>query len=239
MELTVLGKYGPFPPAGGRTSGYLLKIGGKKILLDCGEGVFSALRAFLSPEDLDFVVLSHFHYDHACDLGVLHYYLENRGRRGTVGKPVLFCPSDDSPFARSLSALSTFRAVAVTDGFSCEEEGISFSFFRMRHPVPTFGVRICSGGQTFAYSGDTNVTDTLIPLLEGASFALLDGAFLPRDKGENKPHMSVDDCGRLARKCAVKSVISHFISDYDEAEVLAEIKRQGCIPAEEGKTYRV
>ena len=98
MELTVLGKYGPFPPAGGKTSGYLLTIGEKKILLDCGEGVFSALRGVTDPYALDCIVLSHFHFDHACDLGVFNYYLENRAKTGGPKKTIRRLPPQYAGF---------------------------------------------------------------------------------------------------------------------------------------------
>ena len=38
MKLTVLGCYGPYPPAGGACSGYLLEEGGTRVLIDCGNG---------------------------------------------------------------------------------------------------------------------------------------------------------------------------------------------------------
>ncbi len=239
MELTVLGKYGPFPPAGGKTSGYLLTIGEKKILLDCGEGIFSALRGVTDPYALDCIVLSHFHFDHACDLGVFNYYLENRAKTGEPKKIVLFHPEDDSPFAAAICALPWFLPVCVKDGTTEKRNGVDFSFFAMKHPVPAVGVKIACGKETFAYSGDTNVTDRLIPLLTGADLAVMDGAFSEKDGSLQKPHMSVADCGEYAKKCGVKSIISHFLPTYKEEDIVREIERQGCIPAEEGKTYRV
>lgn len=239
MELTVLGKYGPFPPAGGKTSGYLLTIGEKKILLDCGEGVFSALRGVIDPCTLDCVVLSHFHYDHASDLGVFNYYLENRAKTGEPKKIVLFHPEDDSPLAAAICALPWLIPVCVKDGTTERRKGVDLSFFAMKHPVPAVGVRISCGKETFAYSGDTNVTDRLISLLTGADLAVLDGAFSEKDGSSQKPHMSIADCGEYAKKCCVKSIISHFLPTYNEEEIVREIEKQGCIPAEEGKTYRV
>lgn len=41
MKLTVLGKYGPYPKAGGATSGYLLKTNDKIVVLDMGSETLS------------------------------------------------------------------------------------------------------------------------------------------------------------------------------------------------------
>lgn len=80
MNVTVLGKYGPYPKAGGAASGYLLSAGGNRILLDCGSGVFSRLISLCPPEELSAVLLTHLHADHSSDLGVMNYYLQRLGR---------------------------------------------------------------------------------------------------------------------------------------------------------------
>ena len=77
MELTVLGKYGPFPKEGGATSSYLLKVDGKVILIDCGAGSVSRLLKHARIEDIDVIIVSHFHFDHSSDLGVLIYWIES------------------------------------------------------------------------------------------------------------------------------------------------------------------
>jgi len=43
MQLALLGCYGPYPPAGGACSGYLVSEDGYNLLLDCGNGVMSRL----------------------------------------------------------------------------------------------------------------------------------------------------------------------------------------------------
>ena len=75
IKITVLGCYGPFPPIGGATSGYLLELNSqntqKKFLLDCGSGVLAKLQQYISPNSLDGIIVTHMHYDHCSDLGVL------------------------------------------------------------------------------------------------------------------------------------------------------------------------
>ena len=64
----MLGKSPAMPDAGGAQSGYLITHAGFTLLLDCGSGVFSKLRAFADPAAVDAVLISHLHADHMLDL---------------------------------------------------------------------------------------------------------------------------------------------------------------------------
>ena len=68
MELTILGRYGPLPAAGGATSAYCVASAGTRILLDFGTGALSRTGGGLSGVDADAIVLSHLHYDHIADI---------------------------------------------------------------------------------------------------------------------------------------------------------------------------
>lgn len=73
MKLTVIGCYGGFPAAGEATSGYLFESNGFRLLVDCGSGVLSKLQQYIDIEELDAVLLSHYHHDHIADIGPLQY----------------------------------------------------------------------------------------------------------------------------------------------------------------------
>ena len=61
MRLHVLGCHGPYPCAGGATSGYLVERDGKALLMDCGSGVMGRLMEKWDPAALSCVLLSHLH----------------------------------------------------------------------------------------------------------------------------------------------------------------------------------
>ena len=44
------------------------RAGGRRLLLDCGSGVFGKLRSVVDYADVDAVVISHLHADHILDL---------------------------------------------------------------------------------------------------------------------------------------------------------------------------
>lgn len=74
LKITVLGCLGAYPYKGEGTSSYLLESDGFKLLLDAGSTTLVNLEEHLDPLTLDAVILSHYHYDHIADLGVLQYY---------------------------------------------------------------------------------------------------------------------------------------------------------------------
>lgn len=68
MKLTVLGSGSPEAYARRASSGFLLEVGGDRVLFDCGGGVFdNLLRAGLLPSDITHLVFSHLHSDHMMD----------------------------------------------------------------------------------------------------------------------------------------------------------------------------
>ena len=239
MELTVLGKYGPFPKDGGATSSYLLKVADKNILLDCGAGAFSRLLEIVKPEDIDVIILSHFHMDHTSDIGVLIYYYQILFANGYNKKPFVFCPQGGGPLFETVVNCPYFDVSVVMGGEISMVGDVDFDFFPMRHPVECVGVKISCNGKTFAYTGDTNVCDSLDDLYDGSDLVLADGCFLMQDWAELKPHLSVEHIVELTKKYGNKSIISHINPKYTQEELQEAIKEveDKCLIAQEGKTY--
>lgn len=88
MQVTVLGKSPSWQDAGGACSGYLIEDGEVTVLLDCGNGVFSKLRARRDYTQIDAVIVSHLHADHILDLIPYAYGLTYAPRQQPVPLPV-------------------------------------------------------------------------------------------------------------------------------------------------------
>ncbi len=68
MKLTILGSGSPEAYARRASSGYLLEIGGDRILFDCGGGVVdNLLRSGRLPKDITHLFFTHYHTDHMMD----------------------------------------------------------------------------------------------------------------------------------------------------------------------------
>ena len=116
---------------------------------------------------------------------------------------------------------------------------LALKFYKMRHPVLSYGVRATNGEKTFAYTGDTNTHENLLSIFDGADLVLADGAFLLKDWAENKPHLSVSHIAELTKKCGNRSIITHLSAKYTLDELIGEVGDVDCQIASEGKCYEI
>lgn len=237
MELTVLGMNGPFPSAGGATSGYLLTAGDARIQLDLGSGTLSALTAVTAPEKLTALVLSHWHYDHCSDVLPLIFRLE-----ALAEEPLhVYGPVDEQSLVRqAVKGCAKMVLHDVAPGDSLELGGVILTVHQARHPVPAVMYRASAAGKTLCYTGDTNTVDGLAAFARGAHLLLADGLFPEAAWSETKPHLSARLAAELAREAGVKRlVITHLNPVIDPQGLLSEARaiRPDVIRARRGDTY--
>ena len=197
MRLHVLGCHGPYPCAGGATSGYLVEHEGKALLMDCGAGVMGRLLEKWDPAALACVLVSHLHFDHASDLLVLRYYLEQR----SVTLPV-YVPGEDASIFRSLLTEPAFRVLPYPETLSVM--GLAVDTMPVRHSVPCRAIRLTDGEKTLVFTGDTNDCPGLSDFARQADALLADSAFLDSEWTAEKPHMSAKGAARLAKDAEAK-----------------------------------
>lgn len=237
MNLTILGKYGPFSVNGGATSSYLVSEGISSCLLDVGSGSVSRLLDKININNLKFVFLSHLHYDHISDLGVLSYAVTFLKKDK---KLKLYFYDDGSSIASYVKSLSAFDVVLLKENQVYKEDCFEFSFYKMTHPVVSHGIKIKSFNRVLAYTGDTTLNDNIKNLYSGANLVVADGAFLEKDYADNKPHMSIKQVCDLASQYKTKTIVSHINYLYSDKDVLNEIKSCDLLVlAMENETYKI
>ena len=225
MKLTVLGRRGPFAVGNESTSSYLLQSNGKKaVMLDAGSGSCAKLLDKICLNDLGFLVISHLHFDHSSDVGALSYAVDFLRVRAGGEKLNVYMPFCGNPLENVIKSVKEFNVFEIVENKVYEDCGYKFEFFKMNHPVKTFGIKITDGEKTFAYSGDTNVCSAIPALLKNADFAVLDGMFLMGDYGANAPHLSCVKACEYLKESGVKGLISHLKYDVDESVYEQEIK---------------
>ncbi len=225
MKLTILGCYGPYPPAGGACSGYLVSEEGCNILLDCGNGILSRLQKHLSFQELHAVILSHLHADHISDLMIMRYGLELAYNRGLRDKPLpLYAPPEPVvefgrlPYknAYNLTSISEYRELKIGPFTILFKAGI--------HAVPAFSMRIESPSGVLVYSGDTEYHKGLKVVAEGADLFLCEANYLEADIDAGLPnHLSAAKAAQVAAAAGVKRLIlTHLYPERDPALTLVE-----------------
>ncbi|MBQ9782637.1 MAG: MBL fold metallo-hydrolase [Clostridia bacterium] len=237
MEIKVLGKYGPFA-INGSTSSYLVKGKNSFALLDCGSGIVKKLLNDNVLDKLSFIFLSHLHFDHISDIGVLSYAI-NFNLKGKKLK--LYTHIDDSLAFKTIQSMNAFEIINVEENVTYTEGEFSFSCYKMTHPVTSYGIKIENDGKVFAYSGDTTLNDNIYNLIKGASLILLDGAFLQKDFVGAKPHMSIKQVCEIAKESGIKTVVTHLSPTYSDNDVEYECNLFGgnVVVAKEDQTYKV
>ena len=201
MKLTVLGNYGPYPNGKGTAcSSYLYEENGVKILLDFGSGALANLSSICNPLDIDYIFISHLHFDHTSDIFPFRYMLE-----GTDKKINIITRSSDSDYYKVLFSDEHFNMINVSKDSELNILGLKLSFFNTAHPMPNLAVRI-EGEKTFIYTGDTKYFDGIEQELSGADVVLIDAL---KPSTFNGPHMKAIEAISLQKKLGGTYLLTH------------------------------
>ncbi|MBW8349681.1 MBL fold metallo-hydrolase [Bacillus sp. IITD106] len=228
MELTVIGHWGGYPKAGEASSGYLLTHKGFKLLIDCGSAVLSQLQMYIKPEEIDAVILSHYHADHIADIGVLHHaLLISKYVSGYDGILPIYGHTNDQ------QGFSTLTYKDITTGIAYSGNGIihigpfQIEFLQTKHPVPCYAMRITCEEKVLVYTADTSYFEELVRFSKNADVLLAESNFYKGMDGTSAGHMTSEEAGKLARKANVNTlVLTHLPHFGDLNQLKAEAAEQ-------------
>jgi ribonuclease BN (tRNA processing enzyme) len=252
MRVTILGASPWTQNAGGACSGYLVETPATRLLLDCGSGVVGKLLQFTRLEDVDAVLISHFHSDHCFDL--VPYYHGLRYGPGSIaaGLPTLYLPPGGREQVGELVAVyNAPDPDYFADGFELAtypadgtiRVGDAVIILRsVRHYIPTYGMRIESGGRVLIYSADTGPCPALEALARDADLCICEATFVTRDEApEAGGHLAAAEAGAIAARAGVRQLmLTHFLRGADDERRRQAAEKafgRGVLLAEEGRTY--
>ena len=255
--LQVLGSGGPELDDGRASAGYVIWHDGKaRILVDMGGG--SLLRfeqSGASLNDLDAILLSHFHVDHSNDLPALikASYFSGRSRDlplyGPTGNTLM--PSATA-FVQGLfgadgvyrylsgylDGTESYRLLAHDVEATGKAEHVVLADPRYRltavpvhhGPVPALAWRVEIAGKTMVFSGDMNNGNDTLSALAGNADLLVAHHAIHEDAGEvaRNLHMPPSVIGQIAASAHVKQlVLSHRMNRTlgRETASMAQIRR--------------
>lgn len=217
MKLTTIGFWGGYPKVNEASSGYLLEHKGFNLMIDFGSGVLSKMQNFLNPEQLDAVILSHYHPDHIADIGVLQHARLIQGFLGNRSMPL---PIYGHNLEKEEFAKLTYKD--ITKGIPYEPQNtfnigpFHVQFLMTKHPVPCFAMRIEADGKTIVYTADTSFKEEMISFAKEADILLCECNFYSDQDGRNAGHMNSTDAGTLARSAKIKHLVLTHLPHYGE-----------------------
>lgn len=226
MELTVLGKYGPYPNEKGCASGYLVKNGEDCLLMDMGSGTLSRLMQIIDIEKVKHIFISHLHFDHTSDLLPFRYLIEELNKKVNI-----YTSRQDTEWYKILFNHPNFNVVDIDKATKINIGSMTLSFLEMKHTSTDYAV-IIKGEKTLCYTGDTLYNDNIPLCFEKSDVVLADCS---KPEGFNGPHMNISHAKKLAEKYQKRIIATHLSADYDPTDDLKAYENISV--AEELKTY--
>lgn len=224
----MIGQWGGYPKANEASSGYLVEHDGFKLLIDCGSAVLSKLQTYIAAEELDAVILSHYHPDHVADIGVLQHALliSKYMNQGGSNLPIFGHRQDEAAF-ETLTYKDITTGVAYHPEQTLHIGPFEIDFLQTKHPVPCFAMRVEAGGQVLVYTADSAYLNAFDKFSENADVLLCECNFYKGMDGAAAGHMTSEEAGSLAKKSNVgKLILTHLPHFGDHEQLKAEAAEQ-------------
>jgi len=226
MKLTVIGCGDAFGSGGRLNTCFYVKSASQGLLIDCGASSLPGLKLRgILVEDIDTIVLSHFHGDH---YGGVPFLLLDAMSTGRTKKISIISPPGGKERISALLEL-LYPGTAVLPKLNLEfieyrssEELQTPAFNLTAYPVLhsegalPHGLRIEIEGKIISYSGDTSWTDTLFTLSDTADLFICECNFyITTVKG----HINYKELeSKLDKFTCKKILLTHF-----DAEMIQQL----------------
>ena len=237
MEITILGSGTSVPLANRASPSVAIFIDGRFILMDIGPGTVRQLAvAGLKYQDIDYILISHFHPDHTADL--IHFFFATRyppvldeRKPFTIVAPKgfdQFLELLKKPYGRWLDLperLMNTEELKTGQKDSREFDGFTLYTAPVNHTPQSLAYRIeDNAGKSVAYSGDTGYCEGLVELARGADLLILESSF-PDDEAI-AGHLTPSEAGDIATRAGAKKlVLTHFYPEILTTDIEAQCRK--------------
>jgi ribonuclease BN (tRNA processing enzyme) len=208
-------------------SGYLID---GRMLIDCGPGIWHALcKEQVDITTLKYILLSHFHVDHAADLAAIlatRYML----KAGQYGLLKLIGPPGLISWYKRLKALlgewvdQLAMEIIQTDNLITVPE-YEIKTGKTMHTENSICYRLTDQqGRILFYSGDSGYHDNLIALARAADLAVIEASHCTA--ASEQGHLTPALAGEIAYRAAVKRLLlTHRYPDVSDTQALTEAQQ--------------
>ncbi len=237
VTVTILGSGTIVPSLRRSTCSFLLEAVGQKLLFDIGPGTMRRLlEARITIGEIDLLLLSHLHPDHSGELASFLFatkYPETYRRRSAF---TLAGARGLKKFFNGLTGVYGDWIVLPEDIFCLKEldnrkpDSLFAGNMLVRsrpvaHTESSIGYRVETPGEvSVAYSGDTDLCDSLVELARDVDLFLCECS-LP-DEMKVPGHLTPSEAGEAAARAGAKRlVLIHFYPECDGADIETQCRK--------------
>lgn len=220
MKLYILGTGTAIPRIERGSSAYLVTTPKVNVLIDVGPAVVRRLlETGFGTDDVDVLVLTHFHVDHTADLSTF-FFACNYGRVPRTKPLIIIGGKGIAGFYRGLRAVYPWIRPKTYDleikrlvNGSLKLGGITVFTAPVNHNPESIAVRL-EGRRSVTFSGDTGHSSNLIRLADRTDVLVAECAFPER---KVKGHLNFAALDKIVQKAKPKRVIlTHLYPDWDD-----------------------
>lgn len=214
MKLTIIGSGSCVPNPERNSSGALLEVDGKLILIDCGTGILHNIpKTGYDYKNIDIICITHLHLDHINDFSALLFAYRNDPDCNRTKNLKIIAPIGFMDYYKSIQ--KTYGDSIKPNGYKIiirEAESSTKNIDRLRikiistyHTENSIGFRFEYIDKVLSVSGDTGYHKNIITLCKEADLAVLECSF-PEEANADY-HLNPSTAGKIAEQARIKKLI--------------------------------
>jgi ribonuclease BN (tRNA processing enzyme) len=235
MEITVVGSGTVVPRLNRRQSCVVVEMSGEMLVFDLGSGAMRGmLHAGLDPFAVDSILFTHFNPDHTVDVVPLLFSIKY-GAEEERTRPL--CLTGPEPFRSFWDSLTDVWGEFMVGDYptrvselphECTSPldlpGCRLSWSPAEHRPESIAYRLETEDGGFAYTGDTEYSESVVDLARDARTLLVECSF--PDDSPVPGHLTPSSAARIASEAGVERVVlTHIYPTADELDLAAEVGR--------------
>ncbi len=240
LRIQFLGTGSILPDPERSCSSIFIQTAKEKILVDAGPGTLKRLGEIgISPHELTYIFVTHFHPDHVSDLVPILFAIRNThqipesimvrvwGPRGFIN----FMHGMEISYGKWLHSQDEYFKFYELKRRLLDFPGFRIIWGKVIHKNESVGYRFEFNGKVVCYSGDSGYCSELTRLSRDADVAILECSY--PDELAVEGHLSPSLAGKIATDANAKRlVLTHFYPRTTESNLLDVVKKYYAGPVE-------
>ncbi|GAU79481.1 MBL fold metallo-hydrolase [Fusibacter sp. 3D3] len=221
MKLTIVGSRGAYPLEGEATSCYLIQDNDTNIVLDFGAGSLAKIQQFIALEQIDAVLITHYHPDHFSDIFCLQHAFLIKNQLGEIDKKLRIYAPNHEPYFSQMTLEMSSESIPIKGQTVIKLGDMTLEFLETKHIIYSLAIKLTKGDKSIVYTSDTELTDELIEFSKGCHVLLCECS-LYQPIPEIKGHMSTLEVEKLIELSGPRMTLLTHLPPYGRNELLLE-----------------